>query len=769
MRKLAIAAVSFSVAIFVSHYFIPPEFYFVFTIVSGLLCVPAFFLKGDRRRYLLLIMLAASLGFLVSGIFYNYKTLPAKALSDSELTITAKVTDYPQIYDTYSTVNIKLTGKNTPSFNSVLYCFDENLPELKPGDIVSADVKLKKADERYGKSYSGFNAENIYVLCYLNGEAKVVDRSTFAFLYFPKTLAELIKESSRKVFLQDTAPLMTALLTGDTKLLYSDSVLYAQMSEAGVLHIVAISGMNVAFIIGFIQLVVRRKKLASFIGIPIIILFVPFAGATPSVIRAACMQIMVLIAPLLRRENDGVTSLTAVLAAMLMLNPNACASISLQLSFAATLGIILFTPLIYRPLFKKINSLFGKKNISPFKIIVRKVLLDVSAAFAATAGALVFSVPISALYFGYVSIIGIVVNIALFWAISAGFILGYISCFLGMLWLPLGTIIGTLTSLFARFIIAVVKIASSVPYAAVYTEGKGFGYWLVLLYIIFIFSYVFKQKNGFKLVIPICLIISSLRFLIIITETTAKNDKGSFTALDIGQGQCIVLTSGEATAIIDCGGKAKAGNAGDTAAAYLLGRGRQSIDVLALTHFDNDHVNGVIRLMSRVKVKRLVIPENDANKTVCHDILKIADSCGVEVYIIQEDTAITINEITLKAFPLISQDENALMFLSTIGDFDAMITGDADIDEENKFLECHMLPNTELFIAGHHGSKYSSGVEILSALKAEYAVVSCGYNSYGHPSNDTLERFNRAGMKVFRTDQSGNLHFSIKGEEIQLG
>lgn len=126
-------------------------------------------------------------------------------------------------------------------------------------------------------------------------------------MYFPKTLAKSIKEISLKVFPHKTAQLMTALLTGDTKLLYEDMVLYANMAESGILYVVAVSGMNVAFLVGFIQLIVRRKKLASLVGIPIVWLFVPFAGATPSVVRAAFMITTVLLAPLIRRENDGLT------------------------------------------------------------------------------------------------------------------------------------------------------------------------------------------------------------------------------------------------------------------------------------------------------------------------------------------------------------------------------------------------------------------------------------------------------------------------------
>jgi len=183
-------------------------------------------------------------------------------------------------------------------------------------------------DERYGEAFSGINADNIYLQCYLNCELEVTGKSTFSFLYFPEALAKSLKGSAAQVFAEDTAPLMIALLTGETNLLYKDTVLYANMAEAGVLHVVAVSGMNVAFLVGFIRLVIRRKNLATLVAIPIVWIFVPFAGATPSVIRAAFIITTVLVAPIFRRENDGMTSLAAVL---LLINPAACALVSLQL------------------------------------------------------------------------------------------------------------------------------------------------------------------------------------------------------------------------------------------------------------------------------------------------------------------------------------------------------------------------------------------------------------------------------------------------------
>jgi competence protein ComEC len=91
------------------------------------------------------------------------------------------------------------------------------------------------------------------------------------------------------------------------------------------------------------------------------------------------------------------------------------------------------------------------------------------------------------------------------------------------------------------------------------------------------------------------------------------------------------------------------------------------------------------------------------------------------------------------------------------GGFDTMITGDVPIETETVLAADYDLADTELFIAGHHGSKHASGDALLDALGAETAVISCGYNTYGHPTQETLDRLKAHGMEIRRTDEDGSV------------
>jgi competence protein ComEC len=110
-------------------------------------------------------------------------------------------------------------------------------------------------------------------------------------------------------------------------------------------------------------------------------------------------------------------------------------------------------------------------------------------------------------------------------------------------------------------------------------------------------------------------------------------------------------------------------------------------------------------------------------------------------------------------------NEQGLTVLCSTGDYDALITGDMAGSTEKKLLERYPLPDIELLVVGHHGSKYSSTKEFLDAVRPETAVISVGDNSYGHPTDQALLRLVAAGCEIYRTDLQGNVLVTVEGEE----
>ena len=106
-------------------------------------------------------------------------------------------------------------------------------------------------------------------------------------------------------------------------------------------------------------------------------------------------------------------------------------------------------------------------------------------------------------------------------------------------------------------------------------------------------------------------------------------------------------------------------------------------------------------------------------------------------------------------------NELGLTILCSLGDFDTLITGDMDSKTERALLDAYPLPDIEVLLVGHHGSRYSTSAELLETVTPEVGVVSVGSNSYGHPTEEALLRLTDAGMTVYRTDMQGNILITV--------
>ena len=138
----------------------------------------------------------------------------------------------------------------------------------------------------------------------------------------------------------------------------------------------------------------------------------------------------------------------------------------------------------------------------------------------------------------------------------------------------------------------------------------------------------------------------------------------------------------------------------------------------------------------------------------------------MQVQTVREETELPLGLAALKLFPPVaegaeSNNESGLSVLSAVGDREVLITGDADSATERKLLERYHLPDVEVLVAGHHGSKYSTSNDLLDAVKPETVCISVGSNSYGHPADETMRRLAEHGCGIYRTDLQGAIHLTF--------
>ena len=547
---------------------------------------------------------------------------------------------------------------------------------------------------------------------------------------------------------------MQALMLGDKTEFYKDTEKYDDMTRAGIMHVIAVSGMHVAFVVSILTMLFGLSVPGAVSSIALIWLFVFITGGNPSAVRAGLMQTAVLAAPLVKRENDPVTSLTFALAVILAENPFACADIGLQLSFGAMAGLIFLGGSVNDTL----RSMITNKKL-------KKILAYPIATISSSVSIMFFTLPLMAVHFGYVSVVSPLTNILALWAVPYCFSGGYISAALSYVSVNLAIKAAALTSLPVRLIFGICKMLAGYSNALIYVDSRFSAVWMIFLYLALIPVILSKSNSQIKLVISVAYISLSAFIMGVCVKGLYNNAEAVFTVIDVGQGQCISVFSGDRTFMIDCGSSDVLTDAADNACAYLSKAYRGSIDVLFLTHLHEDHVNGVLSLMDRMRIGAIVLTDNIDDENGMYDqICKKAMECGIEIRTVRFDEKYDFGSVSFDIYAPAdgsTLNERCLCLKITAGDFTALITGDSPKESEEQLIAEHYVGDTDLYIAGHHGSRYSSCCDLLKEMSASIAVISTGYNTYGHPTYETLERLDYFGYNVYRTDLNGDVEFFI--------
>ena len=680
--------------------------------------------------------LGLALGLLWFCVYDGVFLQSARQADGKTLELTLQVESYPVQTDYGCRVDGTVFLEGRP-YGTRLYLQREE--PLQPGDQVQVTAQLRLTTHGGDQEPTYHRGSGIFLLAYARDEARVT-HGAGGLREIPARLRRAMGERLEELFSSDVGGFAQALLLGEKSGL-SDTQ-RNQLSLAGMSHIVAVSGMHLSILFGLVYvLTLRQRVLSALLGIPIAVFFAAVAGFTPSVTRAALMLSLAL-----RREYDPPSALAFAVLALLLWNPLTVASVSFQLSVGAVAGILCFSGRLYAWMTRRLGK---GRGVGP------RLARALASSVAVSLGAMVWTAPLAAWTFGTVSLLSPLTNLLVLWAVSLGFYGVLLACALSFVWLPLGQALAWCTAPLLRLILGVGGWTSGLPLAGIFPGESPYlaawvGFALVLLGV-----FLWGKCRGKKC---IALALSaSLVLALVLGYLEPRGERFRVTVLDVGQGQCILLQTGEKTYVVDCGGPAAEG-AGEKAARHLLTQGRTCVDGLILTHFDEDHVSGVKQLLERLPVERVYMPNAPEDET-CADLVTAA---GEGACFVEEDLHLVIDEAELWIFAPLSRttsNESGLSVLFTAGECDTLITGDMNQNLERRLLATHTLPDIELLVAGHHGAKSSTGTDLLDALRPEVIAVSVGANSYGHPAPEMLERAAQAGCQVFRTDEAGTLMF----------
>ena len=756
MRVLATIGFSFSAGVFLAA-LLPWTGWQLYAAGGILLLALAWLFAARKQKYfrrglLILLPLAVSLAY-----FAGYDHLVRQPIEDrcgAASDFAATVCDWPQATERGARVTVELEGYHRA--RAVLYG-EAELLAARPGDTVTGTAQWQSAAHFDSDDVTHFNARGVYALLYGREDVRLSAGDGDALRWLPQRAGKAFREKVAAIWDDPrVSGFLTAELTGDKSAM--DDGDYLAMQETGLAHLFAVSGLHCAFLVTLLALLIsRRQRLLCAVTIPLLLFYMVMVGMSPSVVRACIMQIFLLIAPLFRRGSDPLTSLAAALLVILLCNPFAAASVSLQLSFSATLGMVLLSPRLY-----KLLAGWYKGKCRP----LRAALCFVAANLSATLSAVVFTAPLTAWYFRIFVLVAPLSSLLAVPAAGWSFMAAFVTVLLGFVWLPLASLLGWISWVLVRYILWIANGMMSWRYHAVYFTNPYLIYWLLFLYAAFI-GCAATPDGKRKYLLASALSVLTLTAAIWVNRQDYQYGVLTALTLDVGQGESVILTSGGETALVDCGSSNSYKDPGGLAADTLHSMGVRELSAVVVTHYHADHTNGLYEVLRRIPVQTIYLPDIEDEYGVRERLVSLAEEKGAQVTYVTKETADTLGDTVLTIYPPVQSggdlNELGLTALASAGDFDLLITGDMSGSTEKKLVETYALPNIEVLVVSHHGSRYSSNIRFLKAVTPEAAVISVGDNNYGHPSEETLQRLLAVGADIWRTDQQGTIRITVNG------
>ena len=291
---------------------------------------------------------------------------------------------------------------------------------------------------------------------------------------------------------------------------------------------------------------------------------------------------------------------------------------------------------------------------------------------------------------------------------------------------------------------------------------------------------LFGSKNNMTLknkiriiVLKACRIFCVILILVVIIQL---NQKLEIHFLDVGQGDsCFIVTPHNKTILVDGGGSTSSSfDVGkDTLIPYILDRGYTKIDYIFISHFDQDHVGGILTVLQELRVGKIYINKQGENSQNYEKFLEIVSEKKLDVQVVKAGDKILIDNLSFNIlWPTEKQisenilNNNAIVMKLHYRNFSMLFTGDIEEPAEKAILNTYknkleIFQSTILKVA-HHGSKSSSTQEFLDVVKPKIALIGVGENNlFGHPNAHVIERLEECGIKVFRTDESGEINVQL--------
>ncbi|MBN1997391.1 DNA internalization-related competence protein ComEC/Rec2 [candidate division KSB1 bacterium] len=553
-----------------------------------------------------------------------------------------------------------------------------------------------------------------------------------------------------------------------------DTELEDSFSNVGVIHVLAVSGLHVGFILlglsGLMRVFSVPEPFRSILVIVGLFFYAELTGMQPPVLRASIMAALLQLGNLVQRPVDFYNSLAAAAFIILVLSPLFLFQAGFQLSFVAVLSIVFLYQQFVKMLQKKMRHWQEKGKY--FYTYTTSLFL---VSFAAQIGTL----PLTMYYFGKIPLISLIANLIVVPLVGLIVAIGFISVAGAAVFWPIGTAYGSLNWLLLKILIGLVKSFTKIPFAFFTCSRPSLSFFVY--YFLFFTLFVMRQDiRWFKRILFAILIFSVMNiwYLAIIKPVGVK-----LTFFDVGQGDSALFEfPGGHTMLVDAGESTGSINYGErVVAAYLQRNGYKKIDVLVVTHPHSDHEGGVPYLLEHYLVDLFIDCGMSFDSNLHTQIDSLCKVKNINVrQVARGDTLTRFWPAVVRFYSPIenfihstgrsgSEVNNASIVTAvSYGSISFLLAGDAELEAENAMERYEDLLRAMVFKVGHHGSSTASSLSFIRKVCPKYAIISVAkFNRFGLPSEKIIQRYNELGCKVIRTDQNGAVVFFTDGKELR--
>lgn len=560
----------------------------------------------------------------------------------------------------------------------------------------------------------------------------------------------------------DARGLIPGLVIGDTSLTPPD--LTEAMLNTGMSHLSAVSGSNVAIVLGAVVVVCRLTGVPRRWRAPLAVLalcgFVLLCRPEPSVLRASVMGLIGLAGLSASRRPSTVPALAAAVLILLCIDPGLARSYGFALSTLATLGLVVFA----RPWGDAIA-----------RRLPRRAAL-VGDAIAIPLAAQVVCAPVIVLLQGNITTIAVLANLLAAPMVAVTTIAGISAALGAALWVPLGTALSWVGALPALWIAGVARACDTVSWGQLEWVDGAAGAWLLTILTVlaigtgpWLRAWV-ARKPGAS--VSACALCASVLLPLPTDASWPPPQDWTVIACDVGQGDAVLVRTGPGSAIL-----IDVGEEPGPIAECLQDVGVTVINAVILSHFHRDHVGGLSGILDHASVSAAYVsparePAGEADRT-----LALLEEAGVSTYPLvagdhlvwgdidatviwpQADRPVTGGSVPNNASIVLDIDARGTRILAT---------GDIEAEATSRLRSVLRGQHFDILKVAHHGSA-DQDAELVTGLGASLALISVGAeNTFGHPTPSALALLRQSGMVVRRTDLDGGIAVISRDGELSV-